>query len=96
MQAICLTSYGPPDALRLEERARLFAVTRGRLSQIPPRRPPAPLPREAASACEPHRTWIEEQVGLGHNATAIYQELVERHDLGERLSQCSTTHTVSS
>lgn len=54
------------------------------LEQIPPPRPPAPLPREAASACEPHRAWIEEQVALGRNAVAIYQELVERHGFSRR------------
>ena len=49
--------------------------------QIPPPRPPAPgaLPRHARSACEPHRAWIEAQVQLGRNATAIYQELVDRY-----------------
>ena len=52
--------------------------------QIPPPRPPAPLPRAAASACEPHRGWIEEQVALGRNAVAIYQELVERHGFSHR------------
>jgi hypothetical protein len=58
----------------------------GRSSQIPPPWPPAPgarsppagLPAHARSACEPHREWIEAQVGLGRNATAIYQELVDR------------------
>lgn len=52
--------------------------------QIPPPRPPAPagappsaLPVHARSACEPHRAWIEAQVCLGRNATAIYQELVD-------------------
>ncbi len=54
------------------------------IEQIPPPRPSAPPPREAASACEPHRAWIEEQVALGRNATAIYQELVERHDFAHR------------
>jgi transposase len=48
--------------------------------QLPPPRPPAPPAREATSACEPHRAWIEAQVALGRNAVAIYQELVERHD----------------
>ena len=52
--------------------------------QIPPPRPPARLPREAASACEPHRAWIEQQVALGRNAVAIYQDLVERHDFTHR------------
>ena len=31
------------------------------------------------SACEPHRAWIEAQVGLGRNAVSIYQDLVEGH-----------------
>ena len=50
--------------------------------QNPPPRPPvesvatgySPTP----SACEPHRDWIEAQVRLGRNATAIYQELVDQ------------------
>ncbi len=52
--------------------------------EIPPPRPPAeslgssPIPFHARSACEPHRKWIEEQVRLGRNAMAIYQDLVER------------------
>jgi transposase len=54
--------------------------------QIPPPRPPASPGAEAhetraaaPSACEPHRSWIEAQVGLGRNAVAIYQDLVEQH-----------------
>jgi len=52
----------------------------------PPPRPPAfteieaikeSIPAHARSACEPHRPWIEEQVRLGRNAMAIYQDLVE-------------------
>lgn len=35
-------------------------------------------PEHARSACEPHREWIEEQVGLGRNAMAIYQDLVDQ------------------
>ena len=31
------------------------------------------------STCEPHRAWIETQVGFGRNAVAIYQDLVEGH-----------------
>ena len=46
--------------------------------QIPPPRPPAQAPKRASSACEAHRAWIEEQVQLGRNAQAIYQDLVER------------------
>jgi len=56
------------------------------ISQNPPPRPPAitvskrekrAIPLHARSACEPHREWIEQQVGLGRNAVAIYQDLVE-------------------
>jgi len=54
--------------------------------QIPPPRPPAPEGAAASEAmrvtpsrCEPHRTWIEMQVGLGRNAVSIYQDLVEGH-----------------
>ena len=52
--------------------------------QIPPPRPPARVPREAASACEPHRAWIEQQVVLGRNAVAIYQDLVEQYAFTHR------------
>jgi transposase/5S rRNA maturation endonuclease (ribonuclease M5) len=48
--------------------------------QNTPPRPPGPkdnLPKHARSACEPHRQWIEEQVRLGRNAMAMYQDLVE-------------------
>ena len=52
----------------------------------PPPRPPAfteieavkeNIPAQARSACDQHRPWIEEQVGLGRNAMAIYQDMVE-------------------
>lgn len=49
-------------------------------NQNPPPRPPAPEPgisRPARSACEDHREWIEEQLRLGRNAMALYQDLVE-------------------
>jgi hypothetical protein len=48
--------------------------------QNTPPRPPAPelkMPKHVRSACESHRGWIEEQVRLGRNAMAIYQDLVE-------------------
>jgi len=59
------------------------------VDQNPPPRPPAspdttsaeddePLPVHARSACEQHRSWIEEQVYLGRNAVSIYQDLVEQ------------------
>jgi transposase len=55
--------------------------------QTPPPWPPAAgdATRTSApgamtpSACEPHRAWIETQVGLGRNAVSIYQDLVEAH-----------------
>ncbi|MHC2375749.1 transposase [Bradyrhizobium liaoningense] len=63
-------------------------VTTGSVSadgQIPPPRPPAFGTSEATvtsslarSACEAHRTWIEEQVRLKRNAQAIYQDLVDQ------------------
>lgn len=51
--------------------------------QNPPPRPPAP-PKHASSACEFHRAWIEEQVQLGRNAQAIYQDLVDRFGFKHR------------
>lgn len=54
--------------------------------QIPPPRPPAAAPPSAptpvaatASACEPHRAFIEAQLRLRRNAVAIYQDLVDLH-----------------
>ena len=46
-------------------------------TENPPPRPPARPPKEARSACEEHRAWIERQVELGRNAQSIYQDLVE-------------------
>ena len=45
---------------------------------------PAPRPdrNPSASACEPYRDLIEKAVGLGRNATVIWQDLVD--DLGMR------------
>lgn len=51
--------------------------------QTPPPRPPA-WANVAASACEPHREFIEAQVRLGRNAQSIYQDLVERHGFAHR------------
>ena len=59
----------------------------GPSGQNAPPRAPAPeqtLPKHARSACEPHREWIEEQVNLGRNAMAIYQDLVERFGFTHR------------
>jgi transposase len=40
--------------------------------------------KRAHSACAPHRKWIEDQVILGRNAMAIYQDLVERFGFTHR------------
>ena len=64
------------------------AVATGSAEQIPPPRPPAPAVTPAvtppavaptASACEPHRAFIEAQLRLRRNAVAIYQDLVDLH-----------------
>ena len=52
--------------------------------QTPPPRPPAPVAPKTPSACEPHRAWIETQVGLSRNAVSIYQDLVESHGFAHR------------
>ena len=47
-------------------------------SQTAPPWPPAPV-SVAASLCEPYRAFIEAQLRLKRNATAIYQDLVDQH-----------------
>ena len=42
------------------------------------------IPKHARSACESHRGWIEEQVRLGRNAQAIYQDLTDRFEFKHR------------
>jgi transposase len=62
-------------------------VTAGPEQQIPPPWPPVsavPSPLKAvaaasASACQPHRAFIEAQLRLRRNAMAIYQDLVDHH-----------------
>ena len=55
-------------------------VATGSAAQIPPPRPPAmpAAPAGSASACEPHRSFIEAQLRLRRNAMAIYQDLVDQ------------------
>ena len=56
-------------------------------SQTAPPRPPTSLAAAAAtvtSLCEPHRAFIEEQLRLGRNAMAIYQELVDVYGFAAR------------
>ena len=43
----------------------------------------------AASACEPHREFIEEGLRHGRNAKAIYQDLVVQHGFGARYASVS-------
>ena len=50
----------------------------GQAAQIPPPRPPTSA-AVTASACEPHRAFIEAQLRLRRNAMAIYQDLVDGH-----------------
>ena len=50
-------------------------VATGSAIQIPPPRPPA---RASPSACEPHRSFITEQLRLRRNYTSIYQDLVDQ------------------
>lgn len=78
-----------------DSNAPMAAGSAGLSVQFPPPRPPAPgarsspaimagLPAHARSACEAYREWIEAQVRLGRNATAIYQELVDRFGFAQR------------
>jgi transposase/5S rRNA maturation endonuclease (ribonuclease M5) len=65
----------------------ILLTTKATTLQNPPPWPPASegkIPKHAVSACEPHREWIEEQLRLGRNATAIYQDLVERFGFTHR------------
>jgi len=52
-------------------------VATGELDQIPPALPPQQAPKQSVSACEPYRAFIEEQLRLRRNYTAIYQDLVD-------------------
>jgi hypothetical protein len=48
------------------------------------------LPREARSACDAHREWIEAQVQLGRNAISVYQDLVDTHGFTHRYNSGPT------
>ena len=48
-------------------------ATTGSVIEIPPSRPPGPI-----SECEPHRAFIQAQLHLRRNYTAIYQDLVDQ------------------
>lgn len=45
---------------------------------------PKPSRAPSASACEPYRELIEEKLGRGRNAMAIYQDLVDDHGFDSR------------
>lgn len=63
-------------AQRLEvEAANSPGAATGPAAQIPPPRPPV---QAMPSACEPHRAFIEAQLRLRRNYTAIYQDLVDQ------------------
>jgi len=55
----------------------------GKTAETADQNPPRP-PGQAQSACEIHRTWIEQQVELGRNAQSIYQDLVETRGFTHR------------
>jgi len=59
------------------EQAKSPGVATGSTSQIPPPRPPG-TGRQSTSACEPHRDFIQTQLQLHRNFTAIYQDLVDQ------------------
>jgi transposase len=64
------------------QRANSPGVAADPIDQIPPPWPlagGAGVPPVAASKCEPHRAFIDAQLRLGRNATAIYQDMVDRH-----------------
>ena len=46
--------------------------------------PPPPGRSPQASACEPYREWIEEAVGRGRPAMAIWQDLVDDYGFAAR------------
>jgi transposase len=56
-------------------------VATGPTSQHPPARPPG-ASRQSTSACEPHRPFIQAQLRLRRNFTAIYQDLVDQFGFG--------------
>jgi transposase len=53
-------------------------------STDPPAWPPRPGRSPQASACEPYREWIEQEVALGRHAMAIWQDLVDDHEFPAR------------
>lgn len=60
-----------------EQQADSSGVAAGSADQIPPPRPPEKASKQAESACEPYREFIQAQLKLRRNYTAIYQDLVD-------------------
>ncbi len=76
-------SQGPEGGDNSKSPTSLDVATGSEATSIqnPPAWPPAfmaKMPKHVRSACEPQREWIEDQVRLGRNAMAIYQDLEER------------------
>jgi transposase len=60
-----------------EQQANSPGVATGSADQIAPPRPPEQTSKQSVSACEPYREFIQEQLKLRRNYTAIYQDLVD-------------------
>jgi transposase len=74
-------------AVRRERGRRLAAKPASQVSTDPEALsgwPPRPTRSPQASACEPYRELIEEALGKGRNAVAIYQDLVSDHGFAAR------------
>ena len=59
------------------EQSNSPGMATGPVNQIPPPWPPGSS-RKSASACEPHREFIQTQMRLRRNFTAVYQDLVDQ------------------
>ena len=57
-------------------KAAIQVTTDFQVSGIAPRQPPS---KQTQSNCEPYREFIQESLGRGRNATAIYQDLVTEY-----------------
>jgi transposase len=74
-------------AVRAERGRRLPAKPASQVSTDPQALsgwPPRPTRSPQASACEPYREIIEEALGKGRNAVAVYQDLVTDHGFTAR------------
>jgi transposase len=72
---------------RPSERPAKPAISPPAVSTDPPSSAAVESPPErapSASACEPYRTFIEEALGRGRNAMAVWQDLVDDHGFTAR------------